>query len=180
MARPPGRSPFVRLATGLITGLIAVAPALGAPPPAGADGDAVVIVGAQRRSALTLGALSALAPVTVRIAKQTSHGPAGESYDGPLLWTLLVRAGLVDPVRPRSEVMQTILVTGRDGYSAAVALGEISPQFEGKAVILADRKDGEPLAANHLELVVPGDKRRARDVHDVVRIEVEGAPPAGP
>jgi hypothetical protein len=33
-------------------------------------------------------------------------------------------------------------MTGRDGYAAAIALGEIAPVFEGKQVILTNCVDG--------------------------------------
>jgi hypothetical protein len=41
-------------------------------------------------------------------------------------------------------------VTGRDGYVAVPALAEIDPDFEGKQVILAYRRNGEVLAGNEL------------------------------
>jgi hypothetical protein len=33
------------------------------------------------------------------------------------------------------------VVTGRDGYAAVLALAEIDPEFEGKQVLLAYRRD---------------------------------------
>jgi molybdopterin-binding protein len=71
---------------------------------------------------------------------------------------------------------QSIVITGRDGYRAVLAVGEIAPEFEGKRVLLAERMDGRPLGADHLRVVVPLDKRGGRSVRDVARIEVTAAP----
>jgi hypothetical protein len=60
---------------------------------------------------------------------------------------------------------------GRDGYVVALAIAEIDPGFEGKQVLIATTQDGKPLAAP--ELVVPGDRRAGRRVHDLVGIEVQ-------
>ena len=72
----------------------------------------------------------------------------------------------------RARLRRTIWVTGRDGYTAALALAEIDPEFEGKQVLLAYRRDGKPIDGNTLRLVVPGDRHGGRSVRDVVRIEV--------
>jgi hypothetical protein len=50
--------------------------------------------------------------------------------------------------------------------------------LEGKQVTLAERMDGKPLDPAHFRVVVPGDKRSARSVRDVVRIAVMA--PHGP
>jgi len=41
---------------------------------------------------------------------------------------------------PRTRLRHTIVVTGRDGYAAVLALAEIDPEFEGKQVVLAYRR----------------------------------------
>jgi len=102
----------------------------------------------------------------------TESGPHSASFEGPLLWAVLQKAGAIDPAKHRDEVSQTIMVLGRDGYRAVLALGEIAPEFEAKQVILAARMDGKPLDADHLRIVVPLDKRGGRSVRDVTRIEV--------
>lgn len=50
------------------------------------------------------------------------------------------------------------------------ATGELDPELEGKQVLIAWPRDGQPLATP--QIVVPGDKRAGRGVHDVVEIEV--------
>jgi hypothetical protein len=65
-----------------------------------------------------------------------------------------------------------LLVTGSDGYSAVLALGEIAPQFEGKQAILADSMNGRPLGLSHWRIVIPGERRGGRDVRNVARLQL--------
>ncbi len=129
-------------------------------------------------SPLTADDVAKLPAVTLNVAFATEHGPRQASFEGPLLWAVLDHMHAVDPAKPGGQVRQTIVVTGRDGYTATIALGEIAPEFEDKQVILAERMDGKPL--DHLRVVVPGDHRGGRSVHDVARIAVIPAPPAQP
>ncbi|MGA9865383.1 MAG: molybdopterin-dependent oxidoreductase [Acetobacteraceae bacterium] len=108
-----------------------------------------------------------------------SFGKGPVAFEGPLLWTVLARSGAVDPTKPRGQSRQIVMVTGSDGYVAVLALGEISPAFDGKQVILADRMDGRPLDPGHFRVVVPGEQRGARSVRDVVGIAVTTPEPPG-
>ncbi len=107
----------------------------------------------------------------------TEHGIRRASFDGPLLWTVLTKTGVINPAKRRDQVSQLIVITGRDHYRAVLALAELAPDFENKPVILADRMDGKPLGREHLRVVVPLDKHGGRSVRDVVRIQVLPAPP---
>lgn len=52
-------------------------------------------------------------------------------------------------------------------------MAELDPNFEGKQVIIAYERNGEPIPGNiGLRLVVPGDKHGGRSVRDVIRIDV--------
>jgi DMSO/TMAO reductase YedYZ molybdopterin-dependent catalytic subunit len=121
---------------------------------------------------LTAADVTQLPSVDVHVSFDTEHGPRQATFSGPLLWTVLDRAHAIDPGKPRDAVRQTIVLTGQDGYTAVLALGEIAPAFENKQVIVAVRMDNEPLAGGHLRVVVPGDTRGGRSVRDVVRIAV--------
>ena len=103
------------------------------------------------------------------IAFQTSHGPEKATYTGATLWSVLQKSASVNS-DPRQRLHQVIIVTGSDGYTAALALAEIDPDFEGKPVLLAYKRDGKPM--NDLRLVVPGDKFGGRSVQNAVRIEI--------
>jgi DMSO/TMAO reductase YedYZ molybdopterin-dependent catalytic subunit len=129
-------------------------------------------------SALSPQTLAALPAVSLDVTFATGKGPVHARFAGPPLWSVLAKAGVVDPGKPRRQAGQTILVTGQDGYTAALAVGEVSPDFEGKSVILAESMNGQPLGSGHLRLVIPGDRMGGRNVRDVVRIAVS-APAAG-
>jgi DMSO/TMAO reductase YedYZ molybdopterin-dependent catalytic subunit len=156
---------------------VALLIAAAAVPPlhAGEPQRGVVVVGPSHAPVdLSVGDLTQLPATRVNTAFLTEHGTHSAAFEGPLLWTVLEKAGVVDPAKHREQVSQTIVIVGRDGYRAVLALGEIAPEFEGKQVILAGRMDGKPLDAEHLRVVVPLDKRGGRSVRDVTRIELTG------
>jgi Oxidoreductase molybdopterin binding domain len=116
--------------------------------------------------------LAALKPFTQRAALGGGAGDSGNEWTGPLLWDVLNAVGAVDGARPRDQAHLAVRVTGADGYTAVVALGEISPQFANQPIQLADRMNGKPLPGQGLRLIVPEDVLGGRSVRDVVRIEI--------
>ena len=66
-------------------------------------------------------------------------------FSGALLWTLLEKAVLIDGPGKGALLRHVITVIKRDGYAVVLSAGELAPNFEGKAVILAFAKDGRPL-----------------------------------
>jgi hypothetical protein len=122
--------------------------------------------------ALTPELLHSLPATAIDATFQAAKGPETGHYTGASLWALLERAGLLKADGKNGELRRTVLVTGRDGYAAAIAIGEIAPNYEAKAVILA-YAGGEPAATPAmLRLIVPGDAHGGRSVRDVVHIEV--------
>jgi DMSO/TMAO reductase YedYZ molybdopterin-dependent catalytic subunit len=119
----------------------------------------------------SLAELKAQAPVSTEVTYLTGHGEEHARFTGVPLWTLLGAAKLADESGKLPELRHAVLVTGRDGYAVMLSYGEFDPEFEGKAVLLAWQRDGKDLDAP--QLVVPGDKRGGRYVHDVARIEVK-------
>jgi hypothetical protein len=116
-------------------------------------------------------ALEALPASHVQVSTQGEQGPAKQSaYDGVLLWSLIEPAGLIDAPGKKTKPQHVFLARGADGYAVALSIGEIAPMYEGKQVLVAYAQDGKKLAG--LKLVVPGDKRAARFVHDLVAVEV--------
>lgn len=112
-----------------------------------------------------------LPTVEEKVSFLGGHGPEQASYTGALLWSVLNHAEMLGGDR-RARLRRTVLVTGRDGYTAVLALAEIDPEFEGKQVLLAYRRDGQPIEGHTLRLVVPSDRHGGRSVRDVVRIDV--------
>jgi DMSO/TMAO reductase YedYZ molybdopterin-dependent catalytic subunit len=142
----------------------------------GASADDGLTVTGQVQTPLHLGVadIQALPATTVSVSPMAGHGSEPATYSGVLLWTVLEKAGLSNKPGKNTVLRHVILVTGRDGYAVALSAGEIAPDFEGKSVILAIEKDGQPLpAADGIRLIVPGDKRGGRAVRDVVTIDVQ-------
>ena len=120
----------------------------------------------------TLPDLQALPKVTVT----TNAQPIGaHSFGGTLLYSLLQQAGIVTVSTRKNDILRkAVLVTGTDGYSVAIALGEIIPRFANKQVILAYEEDGKPLpqADGFARLVVLGDQAMGRFVSNLTELQV--------
>jgi hypothetical protein len=114
--------------------------------------------------------LKALPQVTADVSFETGHGQQSGHYSGALLWDVVDKAGITDApdAKAKHHLQHAVLVTGRDGYAVAVAIGEIDPDFENKTILLVDEG-----AEKGIRLVVPGDKKGGRAVRDVVKIEIE-------
>jgi len=117
--------------------------------------------------------LAALATTTQHVTFTSGHGEQQADWTGPLLWTVLAAAGVVDPTRTGQPVHRTVRVTGADGYSAKFALAELAPDYANRPIQLADRMNGAPLPDRALRLVVPGERRAGRSVRDVIRIDIQ-------
>jgi molybdate transport system substrate-binding protein len=113
--------------------------------------------------------IAALHAVTQRAAIEHAE----REWTGPLLWDVLVDAGVVDPQKPAEQVHLDVKVTGADGWVAVFGLAELGPQFVNRPIQLADRMNGEALPDQGLRLIAPGEQRGGRSVRDVVRIDVE-------
>ena len=150
--------------------LLAALPVLADPPPAFSQG-LVIAQSVEQTHAVDPASVAQLPAVEQRVSFVTGHGTEQATYTGALLWSLLEQAGGLG-TDPRTRLRRSVAVTGRDGYVAVLALAEIDPEFEGKPVLLAYRRDGQPMGGNELRLVVPGDHRGGRSVRDVVRIEL--------
>ena len=140
--------------------------------PAGADGAAPVQLSRAGAAPVALDAesLSRLPALEQDVGFQTSKGVKSARYKGVLLWQILKANGMIDDSGHHGELRQVFSVTGADGYRVDFSVGEIAPDFGNKAMMLSTEEDGRPLSPP--TLTVPGDKKGARNVHDVVRIEV--------
>ncbi len=118
--------------------------------------------------------LASLPAVEQDVRYQTSKGEEHGRYTGPLLWSILQSRGIADLPGHNEQLKHSLVVEGRDGYRIVFSVGEIDPNFGNAPIQLAIGRDGEPIANTEgYRLVVPGDKRGARYVRDVVRIEVQ-------
>lgn len=153
--------------------LFALALLAGAAFPASAE-DAARLDGAVRQTlALDAATFQSLPRIAVVVDVATGKGREQGAYVGARLWDLVQMAGLQSGAGKNGDLRRTLLVTGRDGYAVALALGEIDPHYAGKVVILAYQGGQPPSSAGSLRLIVPGDAHGGRNVRDVVRIEVK-------
>jgi hypothetical protein len=142
-------------------------------PAVSKDAAPPVLRGAVRHElALDEALLRSLPALTIDVTFETGQGKKSGSYTGVLLWALLEKAEPIDEPGKNASLRHTLLITGRDGYAVALALGEIDPHYEGKQVIVA-YSGGEPSASmSPLRLVVPGDVHGGRSVRDIATIEL--------
>jgi hypothetical protein len=97
------------------------------------------------------------------------------TFEGVALRDVLTHAGAVLGDTLRGTLLaQVVLVTARDGYQVAYAIAELDAAFTDQIVLLADRRDGKPLLPDTgpWQIIVPNDRRPARWMRQVSRIEV--------
>jgi hypothetical protein len=99
-------------------------------------------------------------------------------YSGVLLSDILslVNAPTGDSLRGRA-LATYVRIEAADGYRVILTLAEFDAGYTDRIALLADRKDGAslPAAEGPFHLIIPGDKRPARWVRQVTRIEVRAA-----
>lgn len=120
---------------------------------------------------LTLADLSAMP----RASLETSNDGVSVKYEGVWLHDILKKAGVPSGTDLRGKALASYLVAeAQDGYQVVFSLAELDPGFTDNAVLLADRADGQPLtgAEGPFRLVAPKDKRGARSVRMLKKIEI--------
>ena len=88
----------------------------------------------------------------------------------------LLNAPLGKDLRGKNLVLY-VLAEAADGYRAVYALTEFDADFTDRIILIADRRNGQPLAEKEgpLRIVVPGEKRQARWLRELVGISVKRA-----
>jgi len=96
-------------------------------------------------------------------------------FQGVALRDVLIKAGipLGDALRGPA-LARVVIASAPDGYRVAYAIAELDAAFTDQVVLVADRRDGRPLLPDTgpLQIVVPNDKRPARWIRQVNKIEV--------
>jgi DMSO/TMAO reductase YedYZ molybdopterin-dependent catalytic subunit len=124
---------------------------------------------------LSLADLAKLPHVRVHAS---AHGSEAD-WEGVPLIELLKSAGAPSGETLRGPALALyVRVAASDGYRVVFALGELDPSIGNETAILADRKDGKPIDDKEgpLRMIVPGDKRPARWVRQVIAIDLLRAP----
>ncbi|MDR3510312.1 MAG: molybdopterin-dependent oxidoreductase [Caulobacteraceae bacterium] len=99
----------------------------------------------------------------------------GHTYAGAALSDLLAEVGAPSEARLHGPPLdQVVIVKGRDGFIAVLAMAETAMSFKGQPVILADTEDGKPLNDKEgpYRLVIGGELKPPRSVWGVVGIEL--------
>ncbi|HVN85034.1 MAG TPA: molybdopterin-dependent oxidoreductase [Candidatus Binatia bacterium] len=103
------------------------------------------------------------------------HSAKSQRYRGVALSVLLSKAGVPSGKALRGTALATAIeVEAADGYRVAFSVGELDPGIGNTAALVAFKLDGMPLDEHigPFRVVVPGDKRAARWVRQVVKIGV--------
>jgi len=122
--------------------------------------------------ALTVADLAKMPRETATLAEMDGSKVA---YEGVPLTEILKKAGVAFGKEMRGKALAGyLLAEARDGYQVVFSLGELDAEIAGTGVIVADRRDGQPLSAQQgpIRLVVTSDKRPARSVRMVERLHV--------
>ncbi|HEV3006202.1 MAG TPA: molybdopterin-dependent oxidoreductase [Pirellulales bacterium] len=108
-----------------------------------------------------------------------ADGGATIEYEGVLVSELVKLVGVKLGGDLRGPLLaRYALVEAADGYRVVFSLTELDQEVTERAVLLADRRDGQPLDAKEgpLRIVIALEKRHARWVREVTAIHVREAP----
>jgi DMSO/TMAO reductase YedYZ molybdopterin-dependent catalytic subunit len=97
-------------------------------------------------------------------------------FEGVLVAEILKSAGVKFGKELRGKrLADYLLAETADGYRVVFALPEFDPSFKQTLVLLADRRDGNPLGESdgQLRLIIPHEKRYARWARHLVALHVE-------
>ena len=140
----------------------------------GTENTAAVTIQVPDKPALVLTGedLGKMARHTVTVKE---HG-AEASYGGVLLRDVLERAGAPFGNQLHGKALSDyVLATARDGYAVIYTLTEMDPSFtDSPEIIIADQQNGKSLSDGQgpLRIVVPHDKKPARSLRMLTRIEI--------
>ncbi len=89
----------------------------------------------------------------------------------------LVNAPLGKDMRGKN-LATYVVAEAIDGYRVVYALTEFDTDFTDRVILIADRRDGQALGTKEgpLRIVVPGEKRPARWIRELVSISVKRVP----
>ena len=139
----------------------------------GAQSDATLVVGGDIARPLMISAadLKTMPRTTVQLPERDGT----VKYSGVLLADILTRAGAPLGRDLSGPALATyVLATAKDGYQVVFSVAELDPAISSSDVIVADTADGQPLLDNRgpLRLVAPHDKRAARAVRMLQRLDI--------
>jgi len=117
---------------------------------------------------------SDLAKLPRHTAILNNHGQQ-VSYEGALMRDVLASGGIDFGKELRGKQLSSyVSALGSDGYQVVFALAEFDPTVMDSDIIIANRREAQPLAANEgaLRIIVPHDKRPTRSLRLLQEIDV--------
>ena len=126
---------------------------------------------------LTLTAADIIAMPRTNATAKDRHGEM-HSFSGVAIADILNKAGVTTGKQLKGESLaKYLLVTCADNYQVVFSLAELDSSFTDRVVVLADQMEGKPLPAGMgpFRLIVPGEKKPARNCMQVVGIAVKFA-----
>ena len=141
--------------------------------PATNGGDTITIGGEVERP-LKLSRVD-FAKLPRKKVRAKDHGGKESEFEGAALVDVLSLVGVKFGEHLRGTSLALYLVVeAADGYKAVFALPELDPAYTDRVIILADHRDGKPLAGNEgaYRLIVPDEKRQTRWVRQVIALTI--------
>src|SRR5262245_29164175 len=104
----------------------------------------------------------------------TNNSGIGRAYEGVWLSEVLKKAGVQVGGLRGPTLAFYVVASASDGYQVVFSIGELDPEMTDAQFLLADKSDGKPLFGEdgNFRLVVPKDKRGARSVRMLTKLEV--------
>ena len=96
-------------------------------------------------------------------------------YEGVWISEVLTKAGVRLGESLRGAALASyVIASASDGYQVLFSLGELDPALADNQFLLADKADGKSLTGENgpFRLVIPKDKRAARSVRMLNRLEL--------
>ena len=126
---------------------------------------------------LTLSAADLAAMPRTTASAKDKQGVTHE-FAGVAIKDILNKAGVTTGRQLKGEnLAKYLLVSCADNYQVVFSLAELDSSFTDRVVVLADQMEGKPLPAGMgpFRLIVPGEKKPARNCMQVVGIAVKFA-----
>jgi hypothetical protein len=96
-------------------------------------------------------------------------------YEGVAISEVLKKAGVRLGEALRGGALASyVLASASDGYQVLFSMAELDPAMTDQQFLLADKADGKPLFGENgsFRLVIPTDKRGARSVRMLTKLEI--------
>lgn len=138
-------------------------------PPAGP----LKISFADKSAEWTAATLAPLPHKTITVYNE--HAKTDQTYSGVELIDLLKPLGVAE--KPHGKEFRLYVVAeGSDGYQVVYSIGEITPDVHDGTALVADSLNGKPIGdMGPLQIVLTGEKRPARWLHNLAAIRVRTA-----